>query len=111
MAFCAVGVGCGADAFSLEVDIYAYIFSAACITLIISTVLFLMALFNKLSDDKILLGGLFLCAILMIVAVVIIAAKTNFFGVGTVAIVAILIATVILILQILTKLGFVNLRS
>merc|ERR1712168_345414 len=105
IAFCAIGVGCAADAFNLEVDWQAYIFSAVCISLIISTVLFLMTLFNKLSDDRMLLGGLFLCAILMIIAVVIIGVKFKWFSVGNVAIVAIILAMVILILQILTKLG------
>merc|ERR1712168_92619 len=69
---CAVAIGCGADVLNLKEGWQAYVFSAACITLILTVILSFVIICQKLSDDRLLLGALFLCAVLMIIAAVLI---------------------------------------
>merc|ERR1712168_1521649 len=106
----AVAIGCGAGVLNLKEGWQAYIFSAACITLILTVILYFVIICQKLSDDRLLLGALFLCAVLMIVAVVLICVYDGkaFFNTRNVAIVAIIMTTVLIVLQILIKLGLVK---
>jgi len=107
---CCIAIGCGAGVFNLKDEYQAYLLSAACITLIIVVILYFIIICQKLSDDKLLLGGLFLCAILMIIAVVLICVYDGraFFNARNVAFVAIIMTTILLIVHILVKLGFVK---
>jgi len=107
---CCVGIGCGASAFNLKEGWEAYVFSAVCITLILVVVFLFIIVCQKLTDDKIFLGALFLCAILLIIAVVLLCVYDGkrFFNVRNVAIVAIILTTILIVMHILVKLGFVK---
>merc|ERR1712168_402287 len=104
-----VAIACGATAKLHEAQEWnQYIFSASCITLILIFILFLVIVLQKLWDEKLALGCLFLCAVLMIVAVVLIFVKSPFINSTAVAYVITMLTTVLLIVHILVKLGFVK---
>jgi len=104
-----VAIACGASKnFPKGDEYYQYIFSASCITLIIIFILFLLIVLQKLADEKMLLGGLFLCAVIMIVAVVLIFVHTKIIDATFIALVMTILTTILLIVHILIKLGFVK---
>lgn len=108
-----VAIACGASAYFTEVssgnEWKTYIFSASCITLIIIFILFVVIVLQKLWDEKMLLGALFLCTLIMIVAVVLIFVKSNnFINTENVAFVMTILTTILLIVHILVKLGLVK---
>jgi len=112
IVMCIIAVGCmaGDDLLRLAVEqssYFQYFMAAACVTLVICAIVYFLVLCGKLTDKKWLLGPLFLCAILMIVAVIIMFVK-KIINVVSVVVLCILITAIILVVQILMELGFVQ---
>jgi len=108
---CLVAIGCGAskEGFDLKGnDNQAYIFAAACITLIIVLVMLVLGFLGKLSDDRVSLVALIVCVVLMIIAVGFILYERKYLEPIYMAYIAVCIATAVLVFQTLLKLGMVK---
>jgi len=106
----AVGIGllnCNAG-ISVEKGWGAYILSALVITLILALIFYILLVLQKLPDDKMMFGFLFLCGVLMIIAIVGLAITIKFFNCLNAAIVLMIMITASLIIQLLMKLGLLK---
>jgi len=108
---CSVAIGCICASSRVNYENkpeHSYILAAPCVTLAFMVIFFIIILIEKLSDQRLLLGALFLCGVLMIIDVILVATSLNFFDVLNVACAAIIITTIIIVVLILVKLGLIK---